>query len=338
MQRIKKLLKIVIPDWKTTEVLDIVMLTFFLALRTFLSIYLAGVNGKIVKAIVELDLMAFVKRIVNLGLIAIPSSFVNSMLDFLNKRLAINIRRRLTSHFHAIYLKDMVYYQLCNLDSRIKNPDQRLTADIDKWAHSLSMIYSNFSKPLLDIILFSRKLSELVGWIGPAVVVVWYLMSGLFIRFVSPPFGKLTAIEQKLEGVYRAAHTDIVHHSEEIAFYKGNDWEKSRINSSFEQLTKHSETIINKKLFMGVFDSILVKYGAFMVGYGVLGLPVFGPGSEKYLNKIGTDPSAITRDYVRNSSLLISLAKAIGRLVISYKEIQQLAGYTSLVYELEETL
>ncbi len=30
---------------------------------------------------------------------------------------------------------------------------------------------------------------------------------------------------------------------------------------------------------MGVFDSMLVKYGAFMVGYGVLGLPVFGPGS-----------------------------------------------------------
>jgi ATP-binding cassette subfamily D (ALD) protein 3 len=37
--------------------------------------------------------------------------------------------------------------------------------------------------------------------------------------------------------------------------------------------------MMNKKLYMGVFDSMLVKYGAFMVGYGVLGLPVFGPGS-----------------------------------------------------------
>jgi ATP-binding cassette subfamily D (ALD) protein 3 len=43
---------------------------------------------------------------------------------------------------------------------------------------------------------------------------------------------------------------------------------------------KHSENIINKKLYMGVFDSMLVKYGAFMVGYGVLGIPVFGAGSE----------------------------------------------------------
>jgi ATP-binding cassette, subfamily D (ALD), member 3 len=101
---------------------------------------------------------------------------------------------------------------------------------------------------------------------------------------------------------------------------------------------RHSANIINKKLFMGIFDSVLVKYGALMVGYGVVGLPVFGPGREEYLKAINGDASLITRDYVRNSSLLINLAKAIGRLVISYKEIQQLAGYTTLVHEMKEVL
>ena len=46
----------------------------------------------------------------------------------------------------------------------------------------------------------------------------------------------------------------------------------------------------------------------------------------------------ITSDYMRNSSLLINLSKAIGRLVISYKEIQQLAGYTALVYDVRTVL
>ena len=95
---------------------------------------------------------------------------------------------------------------------------------------------------------------------------------------------------------------------------------------------------MNKKLYMGVFDSMLVKYGAVMVGYAVLGLPVFGPGAEEYIKRVVTYPSPIPRDYLRNSSLLINLAKAIGRLVISYKEIQQLAGFTALVYELKEVL
>ena len=56
------------------------------------------------------------------------------------------------------------------------------------------MIYSNFSKPTLDIILFSRKLSELVGWQGPFAVIAWYFVSGIAIKFVSPPFGKLIPI------------------------------------------------------------------------------------------------------------------------------------------------
>jgi len=196
-----------------------------------------------------------------------------------------------------------------------------MTADIEKWANSLSLIYSNFSKPVLDILLFSNKLAELVGWKGPSIVIAWYFFSALIIKAISPSFGKLTAKAQRLEGEYRACHTSLSLHAEEIAFYKGTEWEKSRILHSFKSLISHTESIMGKQLFMGTFDSILVKYGAVMIGYSVVGLPVFGPGSAEYLASIGSDPSIITRDYVRNSSLLINLAKAVGRLVISYKEI-----------------
>ena len=72
---------------------------------------------------------------------------------------------------------------------------------------------------------------------------------------------------------------------------------------------------------MGIIDSMLVKYGAVMVGYTVLGLPVFGPNKDKYIKAASHDGAKITKDYVRNSSLLINLAKAIGRIVVSYKDI-----------------
>ena len=38
-----------------------------------------------------------------------------------------------------------------------------------------------------------------------------------------------------------------------------------------------------KRFLMGIYDSMLVKYGAVMVGYAVLGMPVFGPKKERYL-------------------------------------------------------
>jgi len=58
----------------------------------------------------------------------------------------------------------------------------------------------------------------------------------------------------------------------------------------------------------------------------VLGLPVFGPGSEDYIQRTAGSSSQITQDYIRNSSLLINLARAIGRIVTSHKELQKLAG------------
>ena len=69
-----------------------------------------------------------------------------------------------------------------------------------------------------------------------------------------------------------------------------------------------------------------------------MSLPVFGPRREKYLKEVDNDPTKITKDYVRNSSLLINLAKAIGRIVVSYKDMQNLAGYTTLIHEMDEVL
>jgi len=334
--RIIYLLKILFPSWHVREVYDISLLTVFLVLRTFLSIYISSIQGGIVKAIIKSDWTMFLKKLGGMAMCAVPASFINSYLDYLNKSLAINFRKNITNYFHNKYLDGMTFYQLTNIDSRIPNPDQRLTQDIDKWAHSLSNLYSNVSKPILDIVLFSKKLATLLGWQGPGYIILWYILSTGALRVVSPAFGKLTAIEQQLEGSYRACHTDLVHHSEEIAFYRGQNWEKTRLNASFKDLTTHSKSVALKRLYMGCFDAMLTRYGAVMTGYAVLGIPVFGSNKEKYMAKVHGDASAITRDYIRNSSLLINLAKAIGRLVISYKEIQLLAGYTTLVYEMEE--
>jgi ATP-binding cassette subfamily D (ALD) long-chain fatty acid import protein len=60
-------------------------------------------------------------------LFAIPSSTVNSAMEYFSKLLAMAFRHRLSTYFHNRYLSKMYYYKICNLDSRIQNPDQRLT-------------------------------------------------------------------------------------------------------------------------------------------------------------------------------------------------------------------
>ena len=290
MKRIIHLLKVLFPKWNIPEVYDLSLLTVFLVLRTFLSIYISTIQGGIVKSIIKLDWSMFLKKVGYLALCAVPASFINSYLDYLNKSLAIHFRKSITHYFHNKYLDGMTYYQLTNIDARIPNPDQRLTQDIDKWAHSLSNLYSNVSKPILDIVLFSRKLAVLLGWQGPGYIILWYIFSTIILRILSPAFGRLTAVEQQLEGSYRACHTDLVHHSEEIAFYRGQNWEKGRLNSSFKDLTTHSRSVAQRRLYMGSFDAMLTKYGAVLVGYAVLGIPVFGANKEEYLSKFKVMP------------------------------------------------
>ena len=58
---------------------------------------------------------------------------------------------------------------------------------------------------------------------------------------------------------------------------------------------------------------MLVKYGSVIVGYSVLAFPVFGPKSAEYLKRIGNNPANITRDYIRNSFLLINSYNINGR-------------------------
>ena len=98
---------------------------------------------------------------------------------------------------------------------------------------SLANLYLNIGKPLLDIIMFTQKLAETMGIEGPIYCFGWYSISALTLKLVSPKFGKLTAIEQSLEGEYRAKHTSLLQHSEEISFYNGSDWEKLKINEKF---------------------------------------------------------------------------------------------------------
>lgn len=52
-------------------------------------------------------------------LFAIPSSTVNSAMEYFSKLLAMAFRQRLTKYFHSRYLNKMYYYKICNLDSRI---------------------------------------------------------------------------------------------------------------------------------------------------------------------------------------------------------------------------
>lgn len=164
---------------------------------------------------------------------------------------------------------------MTNLDNRIANADQLLTTDIDKFCESFTDLYSNVSKPALDIMLYVYRLTVNLGGQTPSILLAYLLFAGIFLTHLRRPTGRLTVLEQKLEGEFRYVNSRLITNSEEIAFYQGNNREKLTIFASFSKLMAHMRKFLDFRVSMGIIDNIVGKYIATIVGFYAVSLPFF---------------------------------------------------------------
>jgi ATP-binding cassette subfamily D (ALD) long-chain fatty acid import protein len=75
-----RLLRIVVPGWRSKETRLLISHSFFLVVRTLISLKVAAMDGAIVKALVKGNGREFLMRIVWWMLIAVPATFTNSMV------------------------------------------------------------------------------------------------------------------------------------------------------------------------------------------------------------------------------------------------------------------
>lgn len=90
--KLKKLIVIMIPKFWSREIGILSVHTTCLISRTFLSIYVAAIEGAIVKYIVRKDLKQFIFGLMKWFGIAIPATFINSMIRYLENKLALSFR------------------------------------------------------------------------------------------------------------------------------------------------------------------------------------------------------------------------------------------------------
>lgn len=197
-----------------------------------------------------------------------------------------------------------------------------------------------------------------------------YIITARLLRAVTPSFGKLAAIEAKLEGDFRGAHTRLITNAEEIAFYNGAELEHSILNRTYVRLIKHINSIYKIRITYNMFEDFLIKYVWSAFGLGMCAIPVFLPewaGAVAPIKDGDSPESGRTKGFITNKRykcgsgkvvgarytiltllsphlnlgvhrLMISLSDAGGRMMYSYKEMAELAGYTSRVYNLLSVL
>ncbi|PRQ76145.1 ABC transporter transmembrane region 2-domain containing protein [Rhodotorula toruloides] len=339
-QRLTRLLRIVLPSFRSKEASLLLLHSFFLVLRTLLSLYVASLDGSIVSALVRAQPRQFLIRIVTWMAVAVPATYTNSMLTYLQSKLAIAYRTRLTKKVHEDYLDGTTFYALGNLDDRIKNADQLIVVDIQKFSTSLAEIYSNIAKPILDVILYNWQLSRNVGAEGLIALTIIVQASAALLKWATPPFGRYAAEEQRLEGEYRFSHTRLLEHAEEIALLRGSETEKNIIERTYYALIRHVNRVFRMRMAYSLVEEAIVKWVWGSLGLCVCAVPVFGMRLLGMSGGAGggIDFGSRTEGFVTNRRLLLSASDALGRLMSTYRDLSELSGYTARVSELLDTM
>lgn len=276
------------------------------------------------------------------------ASYTNAAIKFLQSKVAISFRTRLTRYIHDLYLNDNLnYYKLLNLDGGIgQGADQFICNDLTLFTASAASLYSSLGKPLVDLCVFNYQLFRSLGPLALTGLMVNYIVTATALRRLSPPFGKLKAVEGRREGDFRGLHARLIANAEEVAFYGGADMEKVFLDKGFKDLKVWMEGIYRIKIRYNMLEDFVLKYSWSAFGYLVTSLPVFIPewgglgGASELTPQAEHSTRAHSRmkEFITNKRLMLSLADAGGRMMYSIKDLSELAGYTSRVYTLISTL
>lgn len=354
LHQFMSIMKIAVPRLGCKESGLLATHAFFLMLRTYLSLVTARMDGEIVRDLVAGNGRAFLLGLAKWLSVGAFGSYTNAMIKFLQAKISIAFRTRLTRYIHDLYLNPtMVYYKMHNLDGSIEGADQFITQDLTLFCDEAAALYSSLGKPLVDLATFNYQLWLSLGPLALTALISNYFATATLLRKVSPPFGKLKAAEARKEGEFRSLHARLIANAEEVAFYAGGPTEHVLLDAGFKSLKKWMEGIYRVRVGYNMLEDFVLKYTWSAFGYGVTALPVFlpqmglapepsrggGDAADALEARGSSDKSGDrTRQFITNKRLMLNLADAGSRMMYSIKDLSELAGHTSRVFQLISAL
>jgi len=331
LKRLLFLLRIVVPSWHSEEALMLGTQAALLVSRSLLSLRMARLGGVGLRAVVNRSRADFSVALADFFLSGAAAAFVNSGIKWLTNCNTVAWRLRLTRHVHSRYLARRNFYHAAVLRAGgLDCADARIVEDLHTFCREMAELFTRTFKPALDVVLNTRRLAANTGYAGILTLYAYFLASGGAVRALSPPIPRLVAQGAALEGAFRRSHARLIAHAEEVAFLGGAAREEALLNSGLEAACGFSARLHLLQFRQSVLDQWALKYLASCVGWPILALPFLARPAD------GADAADVAARYKECDSLMQGAAASLGDLLLVYKRLQRLAGYTARVTELLE--
>jgi ATP-binding cassette subfamily D (ALD) protein 3 len=332
VQRFLYVMRIAIPSLVSKEGFIMLVLTVLTVCQSIITNFSNSVQGDLMLYLVDRKAGKYAETLLSLVGILSVNAFITPMLNYGMEMLSVKMRRNLTLDVHKKYYSHMMYYRLQNLDKRITNPDQLITQDIEVLCKQVANLFIDFLAPITDVCLYSYQMYTLVGSGGPVSIIAYLVIAFAFIKAVTPNFTKMSAEVQNLEGKFRGIHARTRINAESIAFYGGDEKERSIIENYFEDLVKYSDYVINKNFVFGMVNDYFTKYCPHTIIVLIGAVPVFF-GRMRQLD---------SGQLMGKLRYLMTVASyeffALGKLIELFRKLLKISGYTNRVHSLFDVM
>ena len=142
LRQLRAILNVAFPSIASKEMFIVIFHSFFLVLRTVLSVGVARLDGRIVRDLISGDAKGFLRGLGWWFAFALPSTYTNSMLRHLQSKLALRLRTNLTRYAHDLYLSSAPAIRYYRVSQRggLEGVDQYITSDVANFCESLSAL------------------------------------------------------------------------------------------------------------------------------------------------------------------------------------------------------
>lgn len=195
LTKLARLVKVMVPSWRSREAGWLSAMVGLLVARIACDLRMISVIVSVESAIVRGERGAFWRHMGRFVRLVVPVACINSLLKYTTVEVSLHFRQRLTAYLQGKYLHHFTFYAVtagCHVDHRTRGIDQLITQDVERFCDSATDLLQNALKPLLDVVIYSRRLQLSAGWWVPAAMATYLLGTGAALTRARKPTGQYT--------------------------------------------------------------------------------------------------------------------------------------------------